>query len=73
LKQWSEQGYDPLANIAFVFAGLGRNDEAIQWLEKAYKARSAWLILLCLKVDPRWDSLRSDPRFRDLLRRIGFP
>jgi serine/threonine protein kinase/tetratricopeptide (TPR) repeat protein len=73
LKRWSERGYDPLANIALVYAGLGQNDEAMQWLEKAYKARSGWLILLALKVDPRWDGLRTDPRFQDLLRRIGLP
>jgi eukaryotic-like serine/threonine-protein kinase len=73
LKGWSERGFDPLANIALVHAGLGQNDEAMRWLEKAYQARSAWLIGLALKVGPRWDALRSDPRFQDLLRRIGFP
>jgi TolB-like protein/Tfp pilus assembly protein PilF len=73
LKGWSERGFDPLANIALVHAGLGQNGEAMRWLEEAYQARSAWLIELALKVDPRWDALRSDARFQDLLRRIGFP
>ena len=74
LKARSERGYDPVADIALVYAGLGQNDEAMRWLEKAYQARSAWLIRLApLKVDPRWDALRSDARFQDLLRRIGFP
>ena len=73
LKGWSERGYDPLANIALVHAGLGQNDEAMRWLEKAYQARSAWLFRLGLKVEPRWDGLRADARFQDLLRRIGFP
>jgi len=73
LKGWSERGYDPLANIALVHAGLGQNDETMRWLEKAYQARSAWLIVLALKVDPRWGALRSDARFQDLVRRIGFP
>jgi serine/threonine-protein kinase len=72
LKGWTERGYDPLANISLVYAGLGQNDEAMRELEKAYQARSAWLINLALKVDPRWDALRSDARFQDLLRRIGF-
>ncbi len=72
LKARSERGYDPVADIALVYAGLGQNDEAMRWLEKAYQARSAWLIQLFLKVDPRWDALRSDARFQDLLRRIGF-
>ena len=70
LKLWSKQGLDPSV-IALVDAGLGRNDEAIEWLEKAYNARSFWLIQLGLKVDPRWDGLRADPRFQDLLHRIG--
>ena len=73
LKGWSERGFDPLANIALVHAGLGQNDEAMRWLEKAYQAHSAWLIFLAPKVSPRWDPLRSDARFQDLLRRIGFP
>jgi tetratricopeptide (TPR) repeat protein len=73
LKGWSERGYDPLANIALVHAGLGQNDEAMRWLEKAYQARSAWLIYLSLRAGPRWDALRSDARFQNLLRRIGFP
>jgi hypothetical protein len=40
------------------------------WLEKAYEQRSGWLALW-LRVDPKFSGLRSDPRFRDLLRRIG--
>ena len=71
--KWPGQGYEPEVNIAIVDVGLGRNDEAIEWLEKAYKIRSFWLLQLGLKVDPRWDPLRSDPRFADLLKRIGFP
>jgi serine/threonine-protein kinase len=70
LKLWSKQGLDPSV-IALVDAGLGRNDEAIEWLEKAYNTRSFWLIQLGLKVDPRWDGLRADPRFQNLLHRIG--
>ncbi len=73
LKGRSERGHDALVNIALVYAGLGQNDEAMAWLDKAYRGRSAWLIQLSLKVDPRWDPLRSDARFQDLLRRIGFP
>jgi serine/threonine-protein kinase len=72
LKGWSARGYDPLVNIALVHAGLGQNDEAMRWLEKAYQARSAWLVGLALQVDSRWDALRSDARFQGLLRRIGF-
>jgi tetratricopeptide (TPR) repeat protein len=71
LKQLSGQEYVPAYGIALIYAGLGEKDQAFAWLEKAYEEHSfkmAWL-----KVEPRWDSLRSDPRFADLLRRIGLP
>ncbi len=55
--------------LAYVF--LGEKDQAFEWLEKAYAERSGWMVHL--KVDPRFDSLRSDPRFADLVRRVGFP
>jgi hypothetical protein len=53
-----------------VFAGLGQNDQAFEYLNKAYDDHSldlSWQI----KADLRLDSLRSDSRFQDLLRRIG--
>lgn len=50
---------------------LGENDKALAELNKAYNNRDYHLVLL--KVDPRLDRLRGDPRFADLLRRIGFP
>jgi serine/threonine protein kinase/Tol biopolymer transport system component/tetratricopeptide (TPR) repeat protein len=56
-------------NIAVIYVGLGERDEALQWLEKAYLEHSDDLIYL--KVDPIFDPLRSDPRFKDLLRRVG--
>ena len=68
LKQRSQQEYVPADSIALVYAGLGEKDEAFTWLEKAYEDHAfkmAWL-----KVEPQWDSLRSDPRFADLLRRM---
>lgn len=57
--------------IALVYTGLGEKDEAFKWLEKAYAARDKGLTYL--KVDPCFDPLRSDPRFQDLLRRVGLP
>jgi TolB-like protein/Tfp pilus assembly protein PilF len=57
--------------VAAIYVGLGRNEEALRWLEKAYQERSNWLIYL--KLDPRFDRLRSDGRFADLARRIGLP
>ncbi len=55
------------ANIALVYVGLGKNDEAIQWLERAYQARFEPVML----VRPQFDPLRRDPRFRDLMGRLG--
>lgn len=57
--------------IALIYAGLGEKDRAFAWLERAYAERSNWLV--GLKVDPRVDNLRSDPRFAELLRRMNFP
>ncbi len=54
-----------------MYAELGEADAAFDWLEKAYERRS--LPLTWVQVNPASDPLRSDPRFDDLLRRIGFP
>jgi hypothetical protein len=56
--------------IAFDYVVMGENDRAFEFLDKAYSERSSWLVEL--RVDPIWDSLRSDPRYADLLRRIGY-
>jgi TolB-like protein len=55
--------------IALVFAGLGQKQEAFDWLERAYRAQDVGLVYL--KVDPCLDPLRTDPRFDDLVRRVG--
>ena len=52
-----------------IYTGLGDKDQAFKWLNKAYDDRSAWLT--GLKLEPMLDSLRSDPRFEDLLLRVG--
>ena len=57
--------------IATLCIAIGETDEAMTWLERAYDERETHLINA--KTDPRMDPLRSDPRFQDLLRRIGFP
>ncbi len=61
---------DPMA-IAFVYIELGDQDQAFVWLDKAREERSSWMIWL--KVEPKLDPLRSDPRFTGLLQRIGLP
>ena len=55
--------------MALIHALLGEKDQAFDWMQKAYEDRSAWLVYL--KVDPVWDPLRTDPRFADLLNRVG--
>jgi len=50
---------------------LGEKDKAIAELEKAYKDRSSFILIL--KLDPRLDALRDDPRFQELLKKVGFP
>ena len=57
--------------FALVYVGLGERDTAFRWLEKAYEVRDMSLVLL--PASPQWDSLRSDKRFQDLLRRCHFP
>ena len=56
---------------AIAFGELGEKDRAFAALEQAYQGRTA--LMSMLKVDPRIDSLRSDPRFQSLLRRMNFP
>ena len=71
LKDWSKQSYVPAYNFAEVYIGLGEKEQALASLEKAYADRSIYLTFL--KVDPQFDSLHSDPRYKDLLRRVGLP
>lgn len=56
---------------ALFYAASGDKDRAFQWLEKDLKERDGWLLLL--NVDPRLAPLRSDPRFPDLVKRVGLP
>ena len=69
LQEISRKRYASAYGIALVHMGLGEKDQALRWLEKAYQERSYWLVHL--NVDPRFDGLRSDPRFADLVQRIG--
>ncbi len=71
LKERSRQAYVPLSDFAFIYMGLGDKDQAFARLNQAYEARENPLVFL--KAEPSFDPLRSDPRFHDLLRRIGLP
>ena len=69
LRELSKRRYVSPFETAVIYTGLGDKDRALEWLEKAYEDRSFGLTRL--KVDPRFDPLRADPRFAGLLRRMG--
>ena len=69
LQDLSQGQYVSAFEIATALAALGDRDHAFVWFEKAYRARESQLPFL--NVVPRLDALRSDPRFQDLLRRVG--
>ena len=69
LQERSQQTYVQPMWIAVIHFALGNRDQGFDWMQKAYEDRSGWLVYL--KVDPFFDSLRPDPRFTDLLRRVG--
>ena len=72
LERKSKNAYVSPYMVATIYAGLGDKDRALEFLERAYHERS-WDIAWFLKADLRMDNLRSDPRFQDLVRRIGYP
>lgn len=68
LKEQAVQRYVAPDDFAVVYVGLQEKDKALKYLEMAYQDRSCWMVFL--KVDPRFDPIRGDPRFQDLLRRM---
>jgi tetratricopeptide (TPR) repeat protein len=68
VKHLSKRRYVDSFDIALICAGLGDKAQALHWLEQAYEDHSQQL--LWIKVDPRLDSLRVEPRFRELLHRM---
>jgi len=67
----SKERYVTPYGVARIYNALGQKDEALRWLETSYQQQAEWLLLL--KVDARFDDLRSNPRFQDLMRRMNFP
>jgi len=70
-KRLAQNRYVDAYMVAAMYTGLGNKDHAFEWLNKAYEDRSSSIPFV--KVDPFFDALHSDPRFQDLLRRIGLP
>jgi hypothetical protein len=71
LKERSTRQYVAPFDIALIHLGLGANGPMFEWLDKAYEDRSTWLMFL--KVDQRFDSIRGEARYHDLLRRMKIP
>jgi serine/threonine-protein kinase len=71
LTKLTKQKYVAPYFFAGIHAGLGEDYRAMEFLEQSYEEHSHWLIYL--HIDPSMDALRSDPRFEDLVRRIGLP
>ena len=69
LSERAKKSYISSFDVALIFTALGEKDKAFAWLEKAAAERSTWLVYS--KWEPRLDELRSDPRFAELLHRIG--
>ena len=70
LEEISKSRYVPALYFALIYMGLGDNDQAFHWIERGFEEHSGYL--LYFKVDPKVDRLRSDPRFKEILRKIGF-
>jgi TolB-like protein/Tfp pilus assembly protein PilF len=69
LMERAETQYLPSYWIALIYTGLAEKDRAFEWLERARQERSSWLVWI--GVEPRFDGLRSDPRFVHLMERMG--
>jgi hypothetical protein len=68
LTERSKHQYVPSYWVAMIHVGLGDKDKAFSWLERAVQERSSWLAWA--KVEPRFDPIRTDPRFGSLLVRM---
>lgn len=71
LRASQEQGYASPLLIAYVYDGLGRTGDALDWLEVALQERDGWLI--SLNSFPTFENVRDEPRYEDILRRLGLP
>jgi TolB-like protein/Tfp pilus assembly protein PilF len=71
LEQIATRKFVPPYNIALIAAGLGHDQLCFEWLDRAYQSRDVHMVFL--PVDPKWDAIRDDQRFLELLRRCGIP
>jgi hypothetical protein len=71
MRELAKKRYVTAYGVALVYAGLGEKDQAFVWLQRGVEEHTHWLVWT--KLDPRWNSLRDDPRFEQVLRRVGLP
>ena len=71
LEQLTRQRHVTAYFVSRIYATLGKKNETFNWLERAYQEHGEWIVLL--KIDPRFENLRDEPRFQDLMRRVNFP
>jgi len=71
LLKINEQSHKSETEIAGVYVSLGEKEKAMEWLEKAYDLHAGYLT--SLNYDSSFDDIRTDPRFKALLEKIGFP
>ena len=69
LLKLSQERFVPPYHIALIYNGLGDHDQALAWLERGFEQRDPKMVFL--KVEPKWNNLRNDPHFVDLMRRVG--
>ena len=70
LLKLSGERFVPPCHIAQAYNGLGQTEKALDWLERAFEQHDPKMVFL--KVDPKWNNLRSEPRFIDLMKRMKF-
>ena len=71
LQKYSTEKHVPAYNFAIVYNALGETETALDYLEKAYADKN--VLMVFLKVEPKWQNLRAEPRFQELMRRMNFP
>ncbi len=70
LLKLSGTRFVPPNHLAMIYNGLGETDKSLEWLEKAFEQRDPKMVFL--KVEPKWNNLRNEPRFIELMRRMNF-
>jgi tetratricopeptide (TPR) repeat protein len=70
LEQQARTRFVPAYSLAIAYAGLGDREKTLDYLERAFGERDAPIVFL--KIEPKWDELRSEPRFIDLMKRMNF-